>query len=151
MRSARFAFSWAWFAFSVFYLVNATRIPRGTAEMPGPGVFPVVAGIGLTALSLFIAVRTSFSGERGHSPFPRGADLRRVFGTFGSLAFYVVALPHLGHPLSSGIFFGATLRVMGMRSRKKVAIGGSLAALLSWYLFRVVLEVPLPLAPLVGL
>ncbi len=119
--------------------------------MPGPGVFPLVVGIGLTALSLFIALRASFSGERGESPFPRGVDLQRVFAAFGSLAFYVVALPVLGHPLSSGIFFGATLRVMGMRSWKRVALGGVSAALLSWYLFRVVLEVPLPLAPLVGL
>jgi hypothetical protein len=110
-----------------------------------------VVGILLTALALAIVFRGHPTGEGGDRPFPRGGDARRVLGVIGSLAFYVVALPVLGHPISSGVFFVATLLVMGMGSWKLAVGGGVLAALISWYLFGVVLQVPLPLAPIIGL
>ncbi len=150
MKTARAVFRWGLFALSAFYLTNAIGISRGTLARPGPGIFPLIVGILLTALALVIALRGTPSGEGGDNRFPRGGDARRVLGVIGSLAFYVVALPVLGHPVSSGVFFAATLMVMGVGSWKLGAVGGVLAAMLSWYLFAVLFQVPLPLAPILG-
>jgi len=151
MKTARLIVNWTLFVFSLFFLVNAMALPKGTALRPGAGVFPVMVGAALTMLSLLMALRASVSVERGESPFPRGADACRAAGVFGSLAFYTMALPLLGHPLSSGVCFGAILRFMGLRRWNRILIGACAAALLSWYLFGVLLKIPLPLLPVLGL
>jgi len=151
MKTASLVVNWALFAFSIFFLANAATLPRGTALRPGAGVFPLMVGAVLTILSLLMALRASVSVERGESPFPWGVDACRTAGVFGSLAFYTITLPLLGHPLSGGVCFGAILRIMGLRRWNRILPGACAAALLSWYLFGVLLELPLPLLPLLGL
>jgi len=151
VKTARLTVNWTFFVFSVFFLVNATALPRGTLLTPGAGVFPLLIGTALTILSLVMAIRASVSVERGESPFPRGRVACHVAGVFGSLVFYTIALSFLGHPVSSGICFGAILRIMGLRRWNRILPGACVAALVSWYLFGVLLELPLPLLPLLGL
>lgn len=150
MWRTRLVFTWSLFAISVFYLVSALGISRGTAVMPGPGAFPLVVGIGFTLVSLSLAVSSTFSREMGDSPFPCAADGGRVLGLIASLALYAATLPALGHPLSTCISFGAALRVMGLRDRKKLLIGSLVAAAVSWYIFGVMLGVSIPFAPFIG-
>ncbi len=151
MKTVRLIVNWTLFICSVFYLVNATILPRGTVLKPGAGVFPVGVGAALTILSLVMALRASVSVERCQSPFPRGRGACRAAGVFGSLVFYTITLTFLGHPVSSGICFGAILRFMGLKSWNRILLGACAAALLSWYLFAMLLEIPLPLLPLFGL
>jgi hypothetical protein len=151
MKTARLALTWMFFVFSVFFLVNATALPWGTLLLPGAAVFPVLVGVVLMIMSLVMALHASVSVERGENPFPRGREACRVLGVFGSLVFYTIALSFLGHPLSSGICFGAILRIMGLRNWNRILIGACAAALISWYLFGVLLELHLPILPLLDL
>ena len=151
MKITRLLLTWLFFGFSIFYLANATALRWGTSLSPGAGVFPVLVGIILMILTLIMAIRASISKEGGESPFPKGRESSRVLGMFGSLVFYTIALPILGHPVSSAICFGVILKVMGMRQWGRVLLGGGSAAIISWYLFGILLEIPLPLMPLLGL
>jgi len=139
------------FAFSIFYLVNAMALRWGTLFLPGPGVFPVLVSVVLTILTFIMAIRASVSRERGENPFPRGSEGCRVLGVFGSLVFYGITLSFFGHPISSAICFGAILKIMGLKQWNRIIIGGCLAALISWYLFGILLELPLPLLPMLRL
>ena len=151
MKTARLIVSWTLFVFSFFYLVNAAALPRGSILKPGAGVFPMMVGAALTILSLVMALRAFVSGEKGQSPFPRGRVAWRAAGVFGSLVFYTITLTFLGHPIASGICFGAILRFMGLKRWTRIFLGAGVAAVSSWYLFSKLLEIPLPLLPLLGL
>ena len=151
MKTARLIMNWTLFVFSVFYLVNAAALPRGSILKPGAGVFPMMVGAALTILTLIMALRASLSVEKGQSPFPGGRGACRVAGVFGSLVFYTITLTFLGHPVSSAICFGAILRFMGLKSWNRILLWACAAALSSWYLFSTLLEIPLPLLPLFGL
>lgn len=151
MRYGQSALKWGCFAFSVFYLVKAIGLPRGTPRLPGPGLYPLIVGIALTIVSLFIGLRSLHQQVPAESLLPAGRDLRRVLVLVGWMVFYVLTMPVLGHPLSSSFFFGGALREMGVMDWKWVCAGAFLAALISWYLFGVMLQVPLPLAPIMGL
>lgn len=132
---------------SVAYLALAVQFPLGTAARPGAGLFPVCVGIYLCVVAAALAL-SAFRRER-LAPAPPRRPLAnearaRVAVTMGALVAYCLLLPWAGFPAVTLAFVTPLLRRLG-GGWLTAAVGGLLAAAISYYLFAVLLGVPLPL------
>jgi putative tricarboxylic transport membrane protein len=124
------------------YLAAALPLPRGVAARPGAGFFPLVVGV------LFCLVAAAFVIETFRRPSARAATVAanariRAFSTAGALVGFVLLLPWLGYPAVTFLFVTAMLRALGGSWILALATA-SAAAAGSYYLFAVLLAVPLP-------
>jgi putative tricarboxylic transport membrane protein len=129
------------------YLADGLRLPLGSADRPGAGVYPLLVGILLFCLSLFLLIgslKRKATLEEAE-PFPRGPDLKRVVAVGVSLALFVVLLKPLGYLLCSALLMAATLRLLELTDWKRIVLISGISAALSHYLFSRLLGVPLPL------
>jgi TctA family transporter len=132
------------FAASLGYLANAWPLPFGTAARPGPGFYPMAVGAfgAAVALAWVVSVFQPASTTAGRWPMDLQARIR-VSATAGLLVGFCLLLPWIGYPLAALLFTGLLLRGLGARwdAAAIVAVG---SALVSYYVFGVLLGVPLP-------
>jgi putative tricarboxylic transport membrane protein len=129
---------------SVLYLAGALGYPRGTMDQPGPGLYPLFVGVLLVVASLGSVVADLVKPAAGELEIPKGKDLGRVLTVLGGTAAYVLLLPFAGHLLSSVVVVFIVLHAMGLTSWP-MKIGFTIGlALGSYYLFDILLKVPLP-------
>jgi hypothetical protein len=145
------------------YLWLATRLRLGTVAAPGAGFFPVVVGVFLCATALGLLLRLCRLG-----PLPPGAGvrsggeptgvqgavtepaagtagaLRRLAATVGALAGFSLLLPWIGYPVAAFAFVLVLLRALGTGGWTAAGLWALGAAAVSYYLFAVLLGVPLP-------
>ena len=124
------------------YITLALQYPRGVAARPGAGFFPLVVGV-LTCLAA-----VGFVVETFRRVPPRGNELapyarRRVLMTSGVLAFFCLALPWIGYTAATFLFVAVMLRALGAGWTLTLATA-VVSAAASYYLFAVLLTVPLP-------
>ena len=131
-------------AASGVYLANAWPLPLGTAARPGAGFFPLSVGVFGAAVALIWvlrAIRRAPAAAEG-LVVPEESR-RRVAAATGVLVGYCLFLPWMGYPLAAFLFVGLLLRWLGARWTAAFAIALA-CALASYYVFAVLLEVPLP-------
>ncbi len=129
---------------SILYLIGALGYPMGTAEQPGPGRYPLIVGILLIIASAGNLVNTLLKPTTEKLKLPVGKDLGRVLAVAGGTGAYIILLPYAGHLLASLVMVFIALQTMGLSSWK-MKVGFTIAmALGSYYLFDVILMVPLP-------
>lgn len=127
--------------------MGSLDLPRGSADRPGPGFFPLLVGIALVALSLPLLIR---SVKEKESPpgkeelFPQGKDLHRVVAVAITVTCFAVLLNPLGYGVCSAALMGVILKILGMRNWPKIVLISVLTAAISYYLFVSILDVPLP-------
>lgn len=134
-------------AFAVFIFVYTASFPQPTQPLdPGVDAFPrIMAGlIGLLALTLLAKPR---SWER----FPRGAGAARVVGTVVLIFLYYLAIQPLGFVITTSFFLVGHLLLIGVRKPLPIIIVTFVGGPGLFYLFRNVLDVPLPLSGIGGL
>jgi hypothetical protein len=128
------------------YLAGALALPVGTAARPGPGFFPLAVGAFAVAVALVwaaIAFRRSPTAPAPSAALPAAEGRRRVLATAAVLVGFCLLLPRAGYPLSAVLFVTVLLRNLGARWPAAVATG-LVSAAASYYLFGVLLSVPLP-------
>jgi putative tricarboxylic transport membrane protein len=129
---------------SIIYLIGALGYPMGTAEQPGPGRYPLLVGILLIIASVGNLVNTLLKPATEKLDLPVGKDLGRVLAVTGGTGAYIILLPYAGHLLASFVMVFVALQAMGLSSWP-MKVGFTIAmALGSYYLFDVILMVPLP-------
>jgi putative tricarboxylic transport membrane protein len=144
MRTALLILAVAGLLLGGLYLAEAMRYPRGALAQPGPGLFPLLVGSLLLLSSAGIGAEAFFTREGRPVDWPAGAGLWRLITVGLATLAYTIVLPYAGHPLAGSLLVLTVLRVMGLR-RWGVAVLLALAAGLgSYYLFGVLLGVPLP-------
>jgi len=126
------------------YLANALPLPQGTAARPGPGFFPLAVGVFGIAVALVWVVNAlrrapASAGDAGSATEGRG----RVSITAGLLVAYCLLLPWTGFPVAAFLFTGLLLRALGARWTAALAMALG-CAVASYYVFAVLLGVPLP-------
>jgi hypothetical protein len=96
---------------AVGYLLAARRYPLDTLTTPGPGIFPLMAGVGLLAVALWqLAANGGASG--GPPAATRGLAASAMTGLV--LVLYALALPRAGFLASSFALVVIVSRLMGL-------------------------------------
>jgi putative tricarboxylic transport membrane protein len=129
------------------YLLGCIRLQRGTFEVPGSGLFPLLIGIVIVALSFALLIQTLTGSNTplgGVESFPKGADFRRVAFVTLALFLYAFLLNYIGYLVCTTGLMVALLRALGLKKWGAIALIAILTGVLSYGLFVFVLDVPLP-------
>lgn len=123
------------------YTSGALRYPVGTPVTPGPGLFPLLAGLTMTLASL-IALITEYRAP-SVTPVGLGESFRRVPVLVAALVAYAIVLKPAGFLAASAALAALVLVVLGRRAASTVV---AIAVVLSagCYLTFRLLGVPLP-------
>ncbi len=129
---------------SIIYLVVTVGYSRGTMASPGPGLYPLFIGVFLFVASAGTVLGIRSKAAQGQVDWPRGRGLWRVVSITAAGVMYVVLLPYSGHGIAAVVVTLIALQAMGGLGWP-LKIGLTIAiALGSYYLFNVLLNVPLP-------
>lgn len=133
----------AFLAGSALYLVQAARLPLGSVEQPGAGLFPLLVGAFLLAASAAHLLQ-DLRRSPGTPLLPSAETGRRVMGVVAALGAFCLLLPWLGYGVTALGLLLAILRLFGLARWGMTAAVALVATVASYYLFAVVLGVPLP-------
>lgn len=126
------------------YSVAAFSYPVGTLVSPGPGLFPLVAGLTMTLASLVAVIAES--GAPSVAAMELGESFRRVPALVAALVGYAIVLKPAGFLAASTALVALVLVILGRRRAWTiVAIAVALSAG-TWLTFGL-LGVPLPSGP----
>lgn len=102
------------------------NVPMGTQARPGAGVFPLVVGLGMIAVSILTLVEARFTeAVSGAASFPKGAKLRPVLSMAAALVTFVALYQFLGQYISSSLFMIVALSILGTRSIPRNVVYGT--------------------------
>ena len=123
------------------YLLGGRRYPLDTLATPGPGIFPLAAGVALLALAIWqlLAARRS-----APDPVDGGAMPRAPLIMSAALALYAATMPVLGFTLPSLALVFVAARLMGLAGWWRPAALALGVTVASRVLFVTWLGVPLP-------
>jgi hypothetical protein len=114
---------------------------------PGAGFYPVAVAAFACVVALVAGARAFRSPQAVPPEAPSGvtdpARRRRVAGAVGALAAFCLILPWIGYPMAAFGFVSVVLWGLGGRWQAAL-LTGALASAGSYYLFAVLLGVPLP-------
>ena len=131
------------------YLLLSLSLARGDTVRPGPGFFPFAIGAFLCVVSVSYLV-ASLRGATGVAtaavPFTPDAR-RRVLVAASTLIGACLLMPVTGYPIVASLFVAVLLRALGGRHWVLIALTALVSAAASYYLFAVLLGVPLPRGP----
>ena len=120
----------------------------GTLQMPGGGFFPLM---GCALLLFFSILLVAQSIPRSHNQqgnitpfFPTKQTPKRIFFAFLSLLFYRYLFKAIGFAPVTGIFILFLAKFVGDFSWKTSFIFSVITAVVAYYLFQVILKVPMP-------
>lgn len=134
-------------ALAVGVFAYTYTFPTGVQpEDPGVTAFPRMVAVLIGVLALVLLARP---GE-GES-LPRGWPALRVVATLLLLCVYAVVLDSLGFVITTVLFLLAELLLIGVRRPVLLVLVPLGVGVGLFYLFRVFLEVPLPVSGLGGL
>ena len=138
------------FVASGLYLTQAMALPFGSASRPGPGFYPVIVAVfacivGLAAtVKGFLTARSPRDARTDESADP--AARGRVIASVLALCGFCLVMPWVGYPLAAFAFVAVVLWRLGSGWVAALTIA-ALSAASSYYLFAVLLDVPLPRGP----
>jgi hypothetical protein len=123
------------------YLLVGRRYPLDTLATPGPGIFPLAAGLALLALAVWLLVSAARSVP---DPSGGGGRPRAPLIMAAVLVLYAAALPVLGFLLTSFALVIVATRLMGLDDWWRAAALALGVTAASRLLFGTWLGVPLP-------
>jgi putative tricarboxylic transport membrane protein len=140
---------------SGIYLALALSFPLGTGARPGAGFFPVAVGSFLCVVAGALVVVAW--QRQGATAAPATAATRversargRVAAAMVGLIGFCVLLPWLGYAVTAFLFVALLLRTLGTNRWTIIVLAAVVSAAASYYLFAVLLAVPLPRGDLLG-
>jgi len=137
------------FAIGAGVLVASLSYPIGTLRNPGGGFFPLLASILLLVLSAVFTLQ-SFTTREGANPsavaFSLGKEARErvILGVVGLLG-YRYLIPVVGFAPATGVFIFFLGRFLESYTWKKSVFFSAATAVSAYYLFQVVLKIPMPI------
>ena len=123
---------------AILYLLLGRGYPLDTLAAPGPGIFPLAAGVAL----LLVAVWQFVAAGRGRAEAPPRRRAPRLMAVV--LVIYAAVLPTLGFVLASFALVVIAARLMGLPGWWRPAVLGACVALAARVVFVTWLGVPLP-------
>jgi putative tricarboxylic transport membrane protein len=103
-----------------------SHVPMGTRDRPGAGVFPLVVGVGLVAVSILTLVEAWFTDAvSGDVSFPSGRSRRTVLLMGAALISFALLYQFLGQYVASSLFMIVSLGLLGTRSMLRNIVYGT--------------------------
>jgi hypothetical protein len=135
---------------AIGYEVMALWMPRGSLKFPGPGYYPMLAGIFLIATALGCLIQALLAHPPAKASAPatgeaRGHPRGKTAALLGLLAAYGLLLKPLGFPIALPLFLLVAIRAFGYRRWPVIALLAIGLTLVSYLTFVTWLKVPLPL------
>jgi len=128
-------------ALGVGVCVRAVGLDIGTATSPGPGFFPFLGGLTLSALAGLLGLHGWHGQGDEHAS---GGRLWRPVALVGGLIAYTAVLETAGFPLATAALGALVLIVLDTRNWLVIAAASVLLATASYLVFKVWLGVDLP-------
>lgn len=133
--SAALALLGIWLAY------QASQLPlRDLTAGPGPGFLPLIIGLAMAVLGGIGFLRPEI--ERIETP-----HLGRILIILASLIGYALLLEPLGYVATTLLMLGFLLWVLGEHRRELLMALAAVVTFGSYYVFRILLQVPLPPDP----
>ncbi|MQA79110.1 MAG: hypothetical protein GEV10_11650 [Streptosporangiales bacterium] len=133
----------------VFALFQSLQLDFYDGEVPGPGFFPSLVGIALILSGVAVALirlRTS-KGVGGEFEPPSRQQAMRSLGLWAAVFVAALAVGFLGFPLTMLLLVAVILFVIEGRRSVGAVIATIVIPLVTWMLFALLLQVPLPTGP----
>lgn len=135
------------FLFGALTALLSAQLPLGTLRMAGAGLFPLLLGVALMALSAFqvgraVLAKTPEAGE-AKAPSLRGPSRQMLLFMAATMAA-TAGLPVLGYPLASFFLMAALLFILGVKRPVPLLAISILTAVGCYLLFVRWLKIPLP-------
>jgi hypothetical protein len=145
MRRVLFYCNLFWLLFSVFICVESYRLKLGTINAPGPGFFPLSAGLVMLILSLvalFQSVRKKIKEEKT----PRQEQPRwwNIVIILAAIAAFALSLEKTGLLINTFLFVCLLLKIVEPQSWKTAILGGLLTAVAANVVFNVIFRAQIP-------
>lgn len=118
-------------------------IEVGSFDNPGPGLFPLLSGIILTCLSLILLIKATKLPEVDIFNLSKEGHIR-VFGLPGAIILYAIVVDFLGFVIATFFLLTYFLKFISKYSWKRAILFALLAALSTYLIFNILLEVGLP-------
>jgi putative tricarboxylic transport membrane protein len=128
-------------------MVGAHRLSLGGFHNPGPGLFPFILGLAIFGCSIPLNLRFLRKADELKSESRviwNSKKLLQVGLVIISLLAYTFFLTTLGYLLTTFIVFFLIFKTLGSLKLRTILITLILMTTVSYYLFAVLLEVPLP-------
>lgn len=147
MRNRELYSSGVWFLVGLGFLFGGLRLGYGSLSTPGPGFLPSLIGgiLSLLSILLFIVNVLAKNMLEGQVSFwKEKSSWRKVLFSFLSLIFYLIFLNYLGYIITTFLFSLYLFKFIGKRGWWVSILVAILASSVSWVIFSVGMEVPLP-------
>ena len=137
-----------WLALGIAVIIGAYRLALGDFHKPGPGLYPFILGLALCGCSIPAIIgslrRANETRGEGHEFFKKDR-LQKVVLVIIYLTAYGLLLTWMGYVLTTLIIFFLIFKTMGSIRLRTIFIVLILMVGISYYVFAVLLEVPLPM------
>ena len=131
-------------ALALFMLWESRKLPLGTLQNPGPAYVPMLLAVILLAFS---AIIIALGGRSSRVAAAGWREWRHAVGILAVCVFMALALERLGYRITTFVALAILLGVLERRSLVTTALFSAGFAAASFYVFAVLLRVPLPRGP----
>ena len=149
MKNRDLVSSIIWMALGGLFVAGALQQGLMRRGVPGPGFLPFFSGLALIFVSLFVLIPAL--GQRGKPEsgnfFPERDSFRKIQLALIALFAFGIAMEYVGYLLTTFLFMFFAARLMEPKGWRTTTLVALLAAVVSYLLFVVLLEVQLPTGP----
>jgi hypothetical protein len=127
---------------SIFLIIGALAMPRGTLSHPGAGLFPLAISMMLAGGSVLLFVYALM--RKGDKEMAEEVFHSSIVWTYGYLFAFLIAMTILGTQLAIIIFLSLMFYRFSTMSRRYIWVAAVVGALMTWMVFEFALGVQLP-------
>ena len=138
----------AWIALGGAFAFGALQVGLTLKGKPGPGFLPLISGLALIVIGLFVLVPALISKEGDEKTENNPGALRRVLLCLAGLLVWGSVLDLAGYIIATAVFMTFATRLLEPPKWRTSVLVGVLSALVSYFLFSVLMQVQLPQGPL---
>ncbi|MDT4762781.1 tripartite tricarboxylate transporter TctB family protein [Sphaerochaeta sp. PS] len=144
MRKANFIVSGVFTAFALLIIALSLTFPPSNHGVPGPGIFPFIIAALIIISAVALLITTLIAGPKLDSKIDlRSKNIINVYITMAGLVVYTVLLPMVGFITTTTVMLYLYIRWFSKRSWWKCAVISLLFTLAIYFLFGLVLNVPM--------
>lgn len=137
------------FALGALVLYDSIRLgAKWGADGPQPGYFPFYVGLLICICSGVVAAQSLLSLRTERKIFVSLPQLRQVMVILVPSALYVLGVQLIGIYVSSAIYIGLFMKVVGRYSWLRSALVSVAVSAVAFALFEIWFKIPLPKGPL---